>query len=241
MSKSRSVQRASSAWVKGRWVNTGPKRADSVIFVIAVVCCHSAIMFFLSPHLTMASFLVFFSSFLLKGSPTLCQGELLAVHFYVCSDCGQHLEWFKAVSLKKSCTVASFQNQTLGGCSTFEIKKKKKWTSAFQTHRPVCVVKEYVWFSEALESDILLSFSFVSAVVLHRQVWFLHASLNSGCVTASAEEKPTRSKCAALKRVQKREQTVVVLFYFPPHDVYDSFNITEVPFIVEWLIALQQV
>lgn len=41
----------------------------------------------------------------------------------------------------------------------------------FQTHRPVCVVKEYAWFSGALErGDFLLSFSFASAVVLHRQV-----------------------------------------------------------------------
>lgn len=51
----------------------------------------------------------------------------------------------------------------------------------------------FLRYSRDRERWLLLSFSFAEAVLLHRQVWFLHASLKSGWVRVYGEKPQDQS------------------------------------------------
>lgn len=57
----------------------------------------------------------------------------------------------------------------------------------------LCWIRVRLVFWGTRERWLLLSFSFAEAVSLHRQVWFLHASLKSGWVRVYAEKPQDQS------------------------------------------------
>lgn len=167
-----------------------------------------------------------FDSFFLKGAgkcPSL-RGLLVQRTFGVSQNCRPEKEQVL------HCFFLFFLKPNSGWLFNFCDQNRSSLSERvpFQTRRPVCVVNEYIWFSD---SDFLLS-----SVLLWRLCCTGRCDFCIQASTVGVLErmlKATRSKCAALKRAQKQEQTAAVLFYFSPHDVYDSFNIAEGPFIVD--------